>query len=144
MPHPGRRPELPHDPARQHLVEARRMLLRLHKMLIDSERADFEMDRRPLNNAEFLQALLEDEFFAWLRPFTALIVAIDEALATREPLAPGAAADFLRQTTALVAASDAGPGSLSRYDEVRRRDPGVQMAHGELLRHLAAAPAEGA
>jgi len=67
MPAPRERPP---DPVRQHLVEVRRGLLRLHKALIDAERGGFEASRGPLTNTQLLGALLDDPHFAWLRPYS--------------------------------------------------------------------------
>ena len=69
--------------SRQSLVEVRRGLLRLHKALVDSERAAFEVGSGALSNGQFLQLLLQDPYFTWLRPYSALIAEIDEALVTR-------------------------------------------------------------
>ena len=60
--------ERPTDPVRQQIVEVRRALLRLHKALIDSERAAFEARAGATSNGQFLQLLLQDPFFVWLRP----------------------------------------------------------------------------
>ena len=73
-PHIPRRDRSP-DPVRDHLKEVRRGLLRLHKALIDAERAVWERETGPVSNGRFLQALIEDPFFAWLRPFSGLIAA---------------------------------------------------------------------
>jgi hypothetical protein len=120
------------DPARQQLVEVRRGLLRLHKALIDSERDAFERDRGPLSSGQLLQALLEDPFFAWLRPFSGLIVEIDEALAAKEPMPAQQARDYLARIRALV---EGGP-EAERYERVMSRDPDVLVAHVELTGRL--------
>jgi hypothetical protein len=57
---------------------ARNILLSLHKTLIDFERTTFERVNGQMNAAQFLNVLLEDENFAWLRKFSMLIVEIDE------------------------------------------------------------------
>src|SRR5437763_8135099 len=57
---------------------ARNILLSLHKSLIDFERATYERIYGPMNAGQFLNTLLEDENFAWLRKFSMLIVEIDE------------------------------------------------------------------
>lgn len=129
------------DPVRQHLVEVRRGLLRLHKALIDTERAAFERDHGELTSGQLLRALLEDPFFAWLRPFSGLIVEIDEALATREPIAPASAAEYIARVRALVESGEAEERAATggRYENVVRRDPGVLLAHVELTSRLQAA-----
>jgi len=62
----------------QLLKEARLQLLRLHKSLIDIERRDFENENGQLTAGQFLQVLLNDAKFSWLRKFSLLIVEIDE------------------------------------------------------------------
>jgi len=73
--------------ARQPLQELRDALLDLHKTLIDSERAVYETNVGPIQSPHhFLQLLSNDPWFAWLRPISQLIVAMDEALDAEEGL----------------------------------------------------------
>lgn len=139
-------PQRQSDPVRDHLVEVRRGLLRLHKALIDAERRVFERGRGPVSNTQLLQALLEDPFFAWLRPYSRLIAEIDEVLSTREPVAAPAARGFVEQARALVATPDEGDTAMSRYEQVRSHNAEVLLAHVEMhsridtaLQHLGAA-----
>jgi hypothetical protein len=136
MPLPRRR-SYP-DPIRNSLVEVRRGLLRLHKALIDAERAVFERGRGPVTNGELLQALIDDPFFAWLRPWSRLIVEIDETLAAREPLSPEAAREYVERVRALVATPD-DANAVDRFDQVRTRHPDVLLAHLELNSRIASA-----
>ncbi|HEV2146576.1 MAG TPA: hypothetical protein VGR37_04090 [Longimicrobiaceae bacterium] len=124
------------DPVRDNLKEVRRGLLRLHKALIDAERATFERDHGALTNGAFLQALIQDPFFAWLRPFSGLIVEIDEALAARDPLPPQQARAYIGRVRELVEPEDE---DAERYARVRQRDPAVLIAHVELEARIAAA-----
>jgi hypothetical protein len=121
----------------------RRGLFRLHKTLIDSERALYERATGPLAPGQFLQLLIHDPFFAWLRPFSSLIVEMDEVLADRdEPVGEERARGYVAQVQALIATSPSHDSpSVSRYDQVHRRDPAVLLAHMELTRRLADAVA---
>ncbi len=60
------------------LKNARNLLLKLHKSMLDLEREMYEGIHGKLNATEFLNLLLEDEDFSWLRQFSMLIVEIDE------------------------------------------------------------------
>ena len=72
---------------RQPLQELRDALLDLHKALIDSERAIYETKVGPIKSPHhFFQLVSSDPWFAWLRPVSQLIVAMDEALDADEPL----------------------------------------------------------
>lgn len=132
----------PPDPLRDHLVEVRRGLLRLHKALIDSERPVYEQRVGPISNMQLLTALLEDAFFAWLRPFSGLIARIDAAISEDEPVTPDAARGFIIEASGLV--TDRGNGgaageNAARFARVRQRDPAVLFAQTELHRRIAEA-----
>lgn len=60
------------------LKNARLELLRLHKTLIDAEREQYEEKNGQISSGQFLNLLLNEESFQWLRKFSALIVDIDE------------------------------------------------------------------
>ncbi len=53
--------------------------LKFHKILMDKDRAAYEREFGVLAAGKFLEMLLNDERFAWLRTISILIVRIDEA-----------------------------------------------------------------
>lgn len=126
------------DGARERLVEVRQTLLALHKALLDSERTSYEIVHGPLASpAAFLQLLINDSRFAWLRPITTLVVQIDEALAAKKP--PASSRDFERlvnDTRALLSPSREANGFWQRYASVMQRDPGVAVVHEEIEKKL--------
>lgn len=125
--------------ARQRLVQVRETLLALHKSLLDSERTSYEMVHGPIASpGVFLQLLINDNRFAWLRPITTLVVQIDETLAAKNP--PATARDFERlvdDTRALLSPSREGNGFWDRYRAVVKRDPGVAVMHEQIEKQLA-------
>jgi hypothetical protein len=126
------------DAAREKLVEVRHTLLVLHKALLDSERTSYEIVHGPIASAAaFLQLLINDSWFAWLRPITALVVQIDETLAAKKP--PATSRDFERlvnDTRALLSPSRDADGFWQRYSGVMQRDPGVSVVHDEIEKKL--------
>jgi hypothetical protein len=132
------RPNLPPDPIRDHLRSVRLGLLRLHKALIDAERGEVERRSGAMSNGVFLQMLIQDEGFAWLRPFSELIVRIDEALATREPIGEESARGYVQEIVALLAPDP--EGVAGQRLAVLRRGGTVLAAHEELTRRIAAFP----
>lgn len=60
------------------LRESRMQFLRLHKMLIDIEREEYEKSNGRVSSGQFLNLLLGERNFQWLRKFSVLIVEIDE------------------------------------------------------------------
>jgi hypothetical protein len=131
-------PESVPDAARERLVEVRQTLLVLHKALLDSERTSYEIVHGPIASpAVFLQLLINDNWFAWLRPITTLVVQIDETLAAKKP--PATSRDFERlvnDTRALLSPSREANGFWQRYSGVMQRDPGVAVVHGEIEKKL--------
>ena len=74
------------DETRQKLKDLSRAMLRLHKTLLEGEKAIYEEQNGEIPNANFyLQLVLDDVQFAWLRKISALIALIDEATSIRSP-----------------------------------------------------------
>ena len=115
------------DQARQKLGDARQVLLELHKALLDSERTQYEIVHGTIASpAAFLQLLIGDDKFAWLRPTTALIVQVDEALAAKKPPATRLELEQLRNDIrALFSPSRDAEDFWKRYSMVVQRDPAV-------------------
>lgn len=128
----------PADHARQRLTDLRNGLLRLHKTLLDSERAAYEHDVARISSShEFLGLLLTDPWFAWLRELSGFVVVVDEALAADEP-ATGTEADRLvAEARALLVPAENGAGFSRHYFEALQRDPNVILAHGATMKLLA-------
>src|SRR5215469_10498120 len=108
--------DMPSNGTRQRLAALRNGLLRLHKYLMDSERALYERDVARIANAgEYLQLVLSDPWFAWLHELSKFIVTIDEALDADEPLTDDDGQKLIAQARALVSPSEEGQGFARKY-----------------------------
>src|SRR4026209_177255 len=99
------------DETRENLKVLRLGLLRLHKLLLDLERRDYERARGRIGNSyEFLQLVLKDPWFDWLHRLSEMIVQIDEALDSHAetPLTEADATALLERAKALLAPSETG------------------------------------
>ncbi len=67
------------DQKKANLKVIRDKFLRFHKVLMDWDRANYEREFGPTSAGKFLELLLSDERFVWLRTISTLIVRIDEA-----------------------------------------------------------------
>lgn len=122
------------DPTRR-LAALREALLGLHKTLVDSERVSYEATIGQIQSRnQFLQLLTRDPWFAWLQPFSQLIVAIDEALEEDDPLTATAVEALVKQTRRLLVASEEGEGFPRHYFDALQRDPDVVLAQAEVSR----------
>jgi len=121
--------------ARQRLTELRHALLKLHKALVDSERVGYEKTIGKIQSPNhFLQLLTTDPWFAWLRPLSQLIVAMDEALDAEEPLTQAKVDALTQQAKLLLVASETSEGFPGHYHQALQRDPDVVLAHAEVVK----------
>ena len=128
------------DQGRNKLAELRLILLNLHKALLDSERTSYEITHGAVASpAAFLQLLINDPSFQWLRPITTLIVQIDETLAAKKP--PATERDFeqlMADMRALLSPSREEADFWKRYFAVVQRDPAVALLHEKMEAAFAA------
>jgi len=88
------------------LRNGRNLLLKLHKNLVDHERAIWEGMNGPATAGQFLNVLLEDPDFSWLRKFSTLIVDIDEMFAQKDGFPVEAVDLHLAKLRDLIAMKD--------------------------------------
>lgn len=140
------------------LVELRRLLLQLHKTLIDWQRAEYEGVHGRLQTTQLLNVMFNDPEFAWLRSMSGLIVRIDETLEAKPPKSepsdppsrPAAATARPRRSSSenrraeegtgpLVAATrdliapEAGSPYAQRYHAALQELPDAVLAHRDLV-----------
>jgi hypothetical protein len=134
----NRKGRKPRDSAiRQPLLEFRHALLELHKTLIDSERAVYEADIGPVESPHhFFQLLTSDPWFAWLRPISQLIVAIDEVLDAPEPLTNDNIEAVIQESVFLLVPARMKGEFGVRYLAALQRDPAVVLAHAKVTKRL--------
>lgn len=109
-------------------------MLRLHKSLLDSERALYERDvERIQTTGQYLGLVLNDPWFAWLRELSQFIVMIDETLDLEEPAGPDLADRLIAQARSLLSPSEGAPGFAGKYFETMQRDPGAVLAHSDMM-----------
>ena len=121
---------------REQLRDLRRTLLRLHKLLLDIERAAYEKARGRVSPGELLQLVINHEQFAWLHAISELIVRIDESLDSKDGLTAIDAGALLDETKALLSPSEKETSFAKRYLQVLQDVPEAVLAHREVLQIL--------
>lgn len=117
---------------RNNLTRVRTVLLRLHKTLLDFEREGYERARGKIGNSyEFLQLVMSDAWFAWLRQLSELIVEMDELLASKEKPKEGTALALVQQANMLLTPSESGSEFQKKYFAAMQQSPEVVLAHSE-------------
>jgi len=115
------------------LRDLRQALLRLHKTLLDWERAGYERIHGRQTSHDLLKALLNDPQFAWLRPMSQLIVRIDELLDESTPPMRNDVDAVVAQVKMLTSPNETGNTYERRYDMALQEHPDAVFAHRDLL-----------
>ena len=127
---------------RELLGDLRRVLLHLHKTLLDWERVAYDRRHGRASPAELLAIVMRDPHFAWLHPLSELIVRIDTMLDVEHP-EPRAEVDaIIRQARALVVPDEAGNAYAQRYHTALQELPDAVVAHGQVTAVLKRAAKE--
>jgi hypothetical protein len=117
-----------HDHARAHLDDLSRALLRLHKALLDDERVSYErVHGRIPSNGAYLQLVMGDAWFAWLRPLSQLMAKLDE-LGEESSDGPDTAT-LVASIRTLLTPTEEGEGFGKQYHDALQREPDVVLAH---------------
>ena len=107
--------------------------LHLHKVLVEVLRLEHERELgRVENPAELLRLVAYDARFAWLRPLSQLLVAIDDQLAADDADAAGVREDIERMLLS--------PAFEREYLERLQSSPELVLAHAALQRELGSLP----
>lgn len=128
----------PDDPERAarraSLREISRLLLPLHRSLIEAARGDFAIAYSEVDKPSHLLHLLnEHPFFAWLKPMTSLIVAIDEM--SRIDFEPQQFEEIVRRVESLIG-NGGNAAFAEQYLPMLQRDVDVAIAHAALRQAL--------
>jgi hypothetical protein len=117
------------------LNSLRTKLIVLHKALIDSERVEYEKSFGPLETPQqFLKVLINDPWFAWLQPFSRMVVTIDEMLESEDPIPAEEVQALMGRARALLQVSEETDDSQRSYFEALQREPDVILAHAAVMK----------
>lgn len=118
----------------QRLRAVRTPLLRLHKALLDAERIGYEKQLGRIESpGAFLQLLMHDPWFAWLRPLSGLIVLIDEYLEAGAEPPQTTAAELLGQVRGFVRPAEQD-AHYQKYQDLLQQHPDVVFVHREVMK----------
>lgn len=119
------------------LDELSRLLLQQHKLLLDMEKIKYEETNGPVGGpGNFLNLLLGDPQFAWLRQISGLVVDIDEALSRRSKAVESDAAALLVRVRETMAPREEGTDFQTRYYAAVQASPDVVILQVRIERLL--------
>ena len=128
-------------PHRARVENARHGLLHVHRALLETERIRYEREHgRIETSGAFLQLVIHDPWFAWIRPISELIVQMDQWLdeGHAAPGGPDDAEILLAQARDRLHPDVDGAEFQRRYYELLQAEPAVAVAHAEARKLIAA------
>jgi hypothetical protein len=118
------------------LRDLRLALLRLHKVLLDIERAAYEKAHGRVSSGEMLQLVINGEHFAWLHAISELIVKMDEMFDAKEPLTADVAESLFAETERLLKPSQTGNTFQKKYDSMLQNNAEALVEHRKVAQIL--------
>ncbi len=127
----------PLDLTFRRLRESRQALLELHKALLESERQGYERQFGTIQSkGEYFQLVVSHDWFNWLRVISQLIVKIDEAVSSKEPMTLSQADDLLQHTRRLMKPNVNGNEMEQKYYAAIQREVDIAILHHKLSKLL--------
>jgi hypothetical protein len=125
--------------AEEELRALRLPLLALHKAVLATERRAVEKVHGEMSGAEFLQLVSDPVRYGWLKPFSELILAIDDTLEVQDDGEQEIATpqEMLDRTRELLLPPKGDTPFGRRYLSLMQREPELVIAHSALVKQLA-------
>ncbi len=122
------------DDTRRNLKDLSRAFLRLHKTLLEAAKAEYEAENGKIPSANvYLQLVLDDAHFAWLRKISALIALIDEASSVRRPASETEALALLEEARVLLNFEHPDEDFNDKFQTALRTNPDAVINHNDAL-----------
>jgi len=123
---------------RQKLKDLSKSMLRLHKTLLEAAKAEYERQNGAIASPnQYLQLVLNDAHFAWLRKISALIALIDEAASIRRPASEPEASALLAETKTLLGFEEADESFNDNFQTALQQNPDAVINHNDALGFVA-------
>jgi hypothetical protein len=112
----------------------RTVVLDLHKAALDAERGRYEQAHGPMGGPhQVLRLVMDDPFFAWLRPLSDFVIQADIRLSDRQVLLPSDVDRFAAQLRSMVQSQSQTDRFAVEYRRTLQDVPDVVVLHGKLM-----------
>lgn len=129
-----------HD-STQNLARARDAALAVHGELLAFTQRDYEREHgRVESGMALLRLVAEDPAFAWIRPLTAMVASVDEALVDPEPAAGARHQVLLQAMVNLLRADAEGSEFQRRYFAAIQASPDIAVVHRQAVQAMRSMP----
>jgi hypothetical protein len=125
------------DETRANLKHLSKAMLRLHKILLDSAKVDYESKNGRIANVnQYFQLVIDDPHFAWLRKISALIALIDEAVSIRRPATEAEAKGLENEAKILLNFQDADDVFNDKFQNALQTNQDAVLGYNDALKYL--------
>ena len=127
---------------RRRLDGMRNDLLRVHRGLLEAERNRYEKQHgRIANNSVFLQLVINDPWFEWLRPMAQMVLFIDERTSDKkQPLGCVEAVALFEQSLGLLKADDRGDHFQRLFFQSIQSSPELALLVRDVIQGIVGRP----
>ena len=124
------------EPIGQRLEALRLSLLRLHKVLLDHERSEYEKLNGPVPNpGRLLSLVMSDPFFDWLHTISKTIVRIDE-IQDDEKSSDAQAEEIFLHVKRLVLPGEKETEFTRQYKKSLQKNAAAVLCHAAVLKTI--------
>ena len=125
------------DETRQKLKQLSQAFLRLHKTLLEAAKAEYESKNGAISNSnQYLQLVLDDPHFAWLRKISSMIALIDEATSRLRPATESDAQSLVGEAKTLLNFEDADEDFNDKFQAALQNNSDAVLGHNDALKYV--------
>ena len=122
------------DETRASLKNLSKAMLRLHKVLLDAAKVEYERRNGAITNVnQYFQLVLDDAHFAWLRKLSSLIALIDEAVSIRRPATETEARGIFNEAKVLLNFQDADENFNEKFQNALQNNHDAVLVYNDAL-----------
>ena len=123
------------DETRRKLKELSKAFLRLHKTLLNGAKIEYEAKNGRIAGVnQYLQLVLDDPHFAWLRKMSSLIALIDEAVSVRRPASEAEAQALFNEAKTVLNFEDADAGFNDKFQAALQKNSDAVLSYNDALK----------
>jgi hypothetical protein len=109
-------------------------VLAVHKAALDAERGRYEQEHGPIGGPhQVLRLVMDDPFFAWLRPLSDFVIQADIRLSDKKVVLPSDVDRFASHLRTMVQSASETDRFAVEYRRMLQNVPEVVVLHGQLI-----------
>ncbi len=125
------------DDTRTLLKDLSKAMLRLHKILLDAAKAEYEAKNGAITNVnQYFQLVIDDAHFAWLRKMSSLIALVDESVSVRRPATETEARGIFNEAKLLLNFQDSDETFNERFQTALQTNQDAVLCYNDALKYL--------